>query len=116
MTYLYNDGDLYYFMDPETFEQFPYEKSLVEDALPYILENTNVIVKLFKDKVFSIAPQLFVHLKVVDCETGVQGDTTKMAFKPAKLETGLVVQVPLFINIGESVKIDTRTGEYVERS
>ena len=116
MTYLYNDGDLYYFMDPETFEQFPYEKSLVEDALPYILENTNVIVKLFKDKVFSIAPQLFVHLKVVDCEPGVQGDTTKMAFKPAKLETGLVVQVPLFINIGESIKIDTRTGEYVERS
>ncbi|MBR7091494.1 MAG: elongation factor P [Clostridia bacterium] len=116
MTYLYNDGDIYYFMDPETYEQFPYDKALVEDALPYILENTNVIVKFFKEKVFSVSPQLFVILEVTECEPGIQGDTTKATFKPAKLETGLSIQIPLFVNIGDKIKVDTRTGEYVERA
>ena len=75
MTYLYNDGDIYYFMDPETYEQFPYNKSMVEDALPYILENTNVIVKFFKGEVFSVSPQLFVILQVTATEPGLQGRT-----------------------------------------
>ena len=116
MTYLYNDGDIYYFMDPETYEQFPYNKSLVEEALPYILENTNVIVKFFKGQVFSVAPQLFVVLTVTNTEPGLQGDTTKASFKPATMETGLQIQVPLFVNNGDKIKIDTRTGEYVERA
>lgn len=116
MTYLYNDGDIYYFMDPETYEQFPYNKSMVEDALPYILENTNVIVKFFKGEVFSVSPQLFVILQVTATEPGLQGDTTKATFKPATLETGLQIQVPLFVNNGDKIKVDTRTGEYVERA
>ena len=116
MTYLYNDGDIYYFMDPETYEQFPYNKNLVEDALPYMLENTNVVVKFFKGEVFSVSPQLFVFLTVTKTEPGLQGDTTKATFKPATLETGLQIQVPLFINEGEKIKVDTRTGEYVERA
>ena len=116
MTYLYNDGDIYYFMDPETYEQFPYDKRLVEDALPYILENTNVIVKFFRGEVFSVSPQLFVVLEVTATEPGLQGDTTKATFKPATLETGLQIQVPLFVNNGDKIKVDTRTGEYVERA
>lgn len=116
MTYLYNDGDIYYFMDPVTYEQYPYNKSLVEDALPYILENTNVIVKFFKGEVFSVSPQLFVVLEVTATEPGLQGDTTKATFKPATLETGLQIQVPLFVNNGDKIKVDTRTGEYVERA
>ncbi len=116
MTYLYNDGDIYYFMDPQTYEQFPYNKDLVQDALPYMVENTNVIVKFFKGEVFSVSPQLFVFLTVTKTEPGLQGDTTKATFKPATLETGLEIQVPLFINEGEKIKVDTRTGEYVERA
>jgi len=116
MTYLYNDGDLYYFMDPETYEQTPYNKSLVEECLPYVLENTNVIVRFFKDQVFSVVPQLFVVLEVKDTEPAIQGDTTKASFKPATMETGLTVQVPLFIGNGDKIKVDTRTGEYVERA
>ncbi len=116
MTYLYNDGDIYYFMDPQTYEQFPYGKQLVQDALPYMVENTNVIVKFFKGEVFSVSPQLFVFLTVTKTEPGLQGDTTKATFKPATLETGLEIQIPLFINEGERIKVDTRTGEYVERA
>lgn len=116
MTYLYNDGDLYYFMDPETYEQTPYNKSLVAECLPYMLENTNAIVRFFKDQVFSVVPQLFVVLEVKDTEPAIQGDTTKTSFKPAIMETGLSVQVPLFIGIGDKIKVDTRTGEYVERA
>ena len=116
MEYLYSDGELYYFMDPETYEQFPYNKSLVEEALPYMLENTNVVVKFFKGEVFSVSPQLFVVLEVKNTEPGLQGDTTKASFKPATMETGLELQVPLFVNNGDKIKIDTRTGEYVERA
>ncbi len=116
MTYLYNDGNLYYFMDPESFEQFPFDKEMVEDALPYLLEGTNATVKFYKDKVFNVSAPLFVILEVTECEPGLQGDTTKASFKPAKVETGLAVSVPLFINTGDKIKIDTRTGEYVERA
>lgn len=116
MTYLYNDGNLYYFMDPETFDQIPYEKSFVEEILPYVLENTNVFVRFVGEKAFSVNPPFFVTLEVSECEPGIQGDSTKASFKPSRVETGLVVQVPLFINQGEKIKIDTRTGEYVERA
>ena len=116
MTYLYNDGDLYYFMDPETYEQTPYNKSLVQECLPYVLENTNVIVRFFKGQVFSVVPPIFVVLEVVSTEPAIQGDTTKAANKPATLETGLEIQVPLFVGNGTKIKVDTRTGEYVERA
>jgi len=116
MTYLYNDGDVYFLMDPVTFEQYPYDKELMKDCLPYILENTNVTVKFFKEKPLSVVPPLFVVLEVKDCEPGIQGDTTKITFKPALMETGLNVQIPLFINKGSKIKIDTRTGTYVEKA
>ena len=81
-----------------------------------MLENTNVVVKFFKGEVFSVSPQLFVVLEVKNTEPGLQGDTTKASFKPATMETGLELQVPLFVNNGDKIKIDTRTGEYVERA
>ena len=116
MQYLYNDGDLYYIMDLETFEQYPFNKEMVADTMDYVVENENVVVKFFRDEPFSVAPPLFVNLTIAECEPGVQGDTTKMTFKPAKLETGLTIQVPLFINNGERIKVDTRDGTYVERA
>ncbi len=116
MTYLYNDGDLYYFMDTETYEQTPYNKSMVKDCLPYVLENTNVIVRSFKGQVYSVVPPVFVVLQVVNTEPAIQGDTAKATYKPATMETGLVVQVPLFVGNDDKIKIDTRTGEYVERA
>lgn len=116
MQYLYNDGDLYYFFDPETLDQIPYNKSLVEECLPYLLDGMTVSVRFFKDQVFSVAPPLFVVLEVTSTEPAIQGDTSKATYKPATLETGLTVQVPLFIGNGEKIKVDTRTGEYVERA
>ncbi len=116
MQYLYNDGDLYYFFDPETYDQIPYNKDLVEECLPYLLDGMTVTAKFFKDQIFSVAPPLFVTLEVTETEPAIQGDTSKASYKPAKLETGLTVQVPLFIGNGEKIKIDTRTGEYVERA
>ena len=116
MQYLYNDGDLYYFFDPETYDQIPYNKELVEECLPYLLDGMTVTAKFFKDKIFSVAPPLFVVLEVKETEPAIQGDTSKATYKPATMETGLVVQVPLFIGNGEKIKIDTRTGEYVERA
>ncbi|MBO4570088.1 MAG: elongation factor P [Clostridia bacterium] len=115
MTYLYNDGDLYYFMDNETYEQVPLNKSQVEDALLYITENMMATVKFYKGEAFSVEPPNFVELTIVECEPGIQGDTSKAGNKPAKLETGLTLQVPLFVNNGERIRIDTRTGTYMSR-
>ena len=106
MTYLYNDGDIYYFMDAETYEQIPLNKDSVEDALNFVKENTNP---------FSVYPPTFVELEVIDCEPGIQGDTSKSTTKPAKVETGYVLGVPLFVNIGDIIRIDTRDGSYMER-
>ena len=112
MQYLYADGDLYYFMDNETYEQMPLNKEQLGDSLKYLKENMNVKVLSYKGKVFSIEPPMFIELEVTYTEPGFAGNTTG---KPAKLENGLEITVPMFINIGDVIKIDTRTGEYLER-
>ena len=115
MQYLYNDGDLYYFMDLETYEQLPLNHSQVEDAIPFVKENTNVTVRFFKGNAFSVEAPNFVTLEVTDTEPGFKGDTASNTYKPATVETGYTLQVPLFINTGDLIRIDTRTGEYMER-
>ena len=116
MQYLYNDGDLYYFMDPETFEQMPLNLSQVEDAIKFVKENTNVSIRFFKGAAFSVEAPNFVDLEITDTEPGFKGDTASTTYKPATVETGFQVMVPLFINIGDVIKIDTRTGEYLSRA
>jgi len=115
MQYLYNDGDLYYFMDNENYEQMPLNKEQLGDSLKYIKENMSVKVLSFKGKVFSVEPPMFVELEVTYTEPGFAGNTTTTSGKPATLENGSEILVPLFINIGDVIKIDTRTGEYMER-
>ena len=115
MQYLYNDGELYYFMDNETYEQLPLNYSQVEDAINYIIENDNVTVRFYKGNPFSVQAANFVVLTITECEPGVRGDTATGANKPATLETGLKVTVPLFVNEGDKIRVDTRTGEYMER-
>ncbi len=115
MMYLYNDGGLYYFMDNETYEQVPLNKDQVEDALNFITENMNCTIQFYKGEAFSVEPPMFVELNIVECEPGIQGDTSKASYKPATLETGYVIQVPLFVNNGDKIRIDTRTGTYMTR-
>ena len=115
MQYLYNDGDLYYFMDNETYEQMPLNAEQLGDSLKYIKENMNVKILSFKEKVFAVEPPMFVELEVTYTEPGFAGNTTTTSGKPATLENGLKISVPMFINIGDVIKIDTRTGEYMER-
>lgn len=116
MQYLYSDGELYYFMDQETFEQVPIGYDQVEDALKYIRENDEATIKFFKDTPFLVEAPNFVNLKVIDTEPGVKGDTATNVTKAATVETGAVVQVPIFIEAGETIQIDTRTGDYLNRS
>lgn len=115
MQYLYSDGELYYFMDTETYDQLPLNLDKVEEALPYIKENMNVTIKFFKGEAFSVDPPNFVELQITETEPGFKGDTATAGNKPAILETGAKVMVPLFINTGDMIRIDTRTGEYMER-
>ena len=115
MQYLYNDGTLYYFMDPNTYDQVPLDASSVEDAIMYIRENDNATIKFYKGNAFSVLPANFVELTVTQTEPGVKGDTATGATKPATVETGATVQVPLFVNEGDVIKIDTRTDEYLSR-
>ena len=115
MQYLYSDGDLYYFMDNETYEQLPLNAEQLGDSLKYIKENMNVKILSFKEKVFAVEPPMFVELEVTYTEPGFAGNTTTTSGKPATLENGLEISVPMFINIGDVIKIDTRTGEYMER-
>ncbi len=115
MQYLYSDGELYYFMDTETYEQIPLNHSQVEDAINFIVENENVKVRFFKGAPFSVEAPNFVELTIAHTEPGVRGDTVTGQTKPATLETGFQVNVPLFVNEGDRVRIDTRTGEYMER-
>jgi elongation factor P len=115
LQYLYNDGSLYYFMDTESFEQSEINASDIGDALRFVKENEMVKVLSHNGKVFGIEPPVFVELAVTDTEPGFKGDTATGATKPATLETGAVVKVPLFINVGEVLKIDTRTGDYLGR-
>ncbi len=116
MQYVYNDGDLYYFMDVETYEQLPMLHDQVEDAIPFVKEGTNVTMRFFKGKAFSVEAPNFVVLEVTDTEPGFAGDTASNTYKPATLETGFTLQVPLFINTGDKIQIDTRTGEYLKRA
>ena len=115
MQYLYNDGTLYYFMDTESYEQIPLEKSMVEDALNFIKENDMVNINFFQGKAFRVSPENFVELEVTATEPGVKGDTSSGGSKPATVETGFTLNVPLFVNNGDKIRIDTRTGEYMSR-
>ena len=116
MVYLYNDSGLYYFMDNETYEQVPLNHDQVEDALSFITENMNCTIQFYKGEAFSVEPPTFVELNIVECEPGIHGDTSKASYKPATLETGFVIQVPLFVNNGDRIRIDTRTGTYMSRA
>ena len=116
MQYLYNDGELYYFMDMESFEQIPLEASKLSDNFKFVKEEMICQIKSYKGNVFSVEPPMFVELLIVDAEPGVKGDTATGTTKNATVETGAVVRVPLFIEQGETIKIDTRTGEYLERA
>ncbi|MCQ2555621.1 MAG: elongation factor P [Clostridia bacterium] len=116
MQYLYADGDLYYFMDGETYEQIPIGKDMVEDAIKWIRENDEVTIKFFQGNPFIVEPENFVDLVITETEPGVKGNTATNVTKAATVETGAVVQVPIFIEAGEKIQIDTRTGEYLGRA
>lgn len=115
MVYSYADGELYYFMDNETYEQIPVGKDVVMNSLKFVKENEVCKLCSYKGKVFSVEPPLFVELEIIDTEPGFKGDTATGATKPATVETGAVIKVPLFVDQGEIVKIDTRTEEYLSR-
>lgn len=116
MQYLYSDGELYHFMDQETYDQVPLMADQVEDAILYLRENDLATIKFYKDNAFLVEPPNFVNLKVVEAEPGVKGDTATNVTKAATVETGAVIQVPVFIEVGETIQIDTRTGEYLGRA
>lgn len=115
MQYLYNDGDFYNFMNVETFDQVAMTQDQVGDALKFVKENEMVKMLSHQGQVFSIEPPLFVELEITDTEPGFKGDTAQGATKPAVVETGATVYVPLFVNQGDKIQIDTRTGEYMKR-
>jgi elongation factor P len=115
MQYLYADGDLYYFMDVETYEQVGLNQEQIGDALKFVKENEMCKIWSYKGSVFSVEPPMFVELEVTDTEPGFAGNTATGANKPATVETGATVNVPLFVNQGDKIKIDTRTGEYLSR-
>ena len=116
MEYLYNDGDLYYFMDSETYEQLPISPNVLGDNFRFVKVNMVCKVLSYKGNVFGIEPPNFVELQVTETEPGVKGDTATNVTKPATLETGAEIKVPIFINEGEMIRVDTRTGEYMERA
>lgn len=116
MQYSYNDGDLYYFMDNETFDMIPLSSAQVEDAIKFLRENDNAVIKFYKGNAFMVEAPNFVDLKVIQTEPGVKGNTATNVTKPATVETGAVIQVPIFIEEGEIIQIDTRSGEYLGRS
>ena len=115
MQYLYNDGDLYNFMNTENYDQIALNKDDIGDSLKFIKENEMVKVCSYNGNVFAVEPPLFVELEITDTEPGFKGDTATGATKPATVETGAVVYVPLFVEQGDKIKIDTRTGEYLSR-
>lgn len=115
MEYLYSDGELYYFMDIETYEQIPLNFEQVEDAIDFIKENDQVKMRFYKGSAFSVEAPNFVELKVTETEPGFKGDTATGTTKPAVVETGYHIAVPLFVNEGDIIRIDTRTGEYMSR-
>ncbi|MDD3692633.1 MAG: elongation factor P [Oscillospiraceae bacterium] len=116
MEYSYNDGDLYYFMDLESYELMPLNKDVLSDNFKYVKENMVCKVISYKGVVFGVEPPNFVELKVTKTEPGFKGDTATNVTKPATLETGAEIRIPLFIDEGETIRVDTRTGEYMERA
>ena len=116
MEYSYNDGDLYYFMDPETYELVPVNASDLSDNFKFVKENMTCKILSYKGKVFGVEPPTFVTLQVTKTDPGFKGDTATNATKPATLETGAEIKVPLFIDEGEMINVDTRTGEYMSRA
>ncbi|MBR4109629.1 MAG: elongation factor P [Oscillospiraceae bacterium] len=116
MEYSYNDGELYYFMDPETYELEPIDGASLDDSFKFVKENDVCTIMSYKGKVFGVEPPRFVDLVVTATEPGFAGNTATNTLKPATLETGAEVKVPLFINEGESIQVDTTTGEYLGRS
>ena len=116
MEYLYQDGDLYYFMDNETYEQLPIGKAVLGNNFKFVKENMVCKVLSYKGNVFGVEPPTFVVLQVTQTEPGVKGDTATNVTKPATLETGAEIKVPIFVNEGDSIQIDTRTGEYMSRA
>ena len=115
MQYLYNDGDLFHFMDVETYDQIALSNDQVGDTLKFVKENEMVKILSHNNEVFAMEPPLFVELEITETEPGFKGDTSTGATKPATVETGALVYVPLFVEIGDVIKIDTRTGEYLSR-
>lgn len=116
MQYLYNDGDLYYFMDKENFEQMPLSTSQLGDAVNYLKEGMSLEVSSYKGEVIGVELPITIELEVADTEPGFKGNTATAGTKPARLETGITVQVPLFVNKGDIIKVDTRNGNYLERA
>lgn len=116
MQYSYNDGDLYYFMDMESYDMIPVSKSLLPDNFKFVKEEMMCKIVSYKGNVFAVEPPTFVELEVTATDPGFAGNTATNTLKPATLETGAVIKVPLFINVGEKLKIDTRTGEYLSRA
>ena len=116
MQYLYNDGELYYFMDPETYDQIPIGHDEVEEAMKYLRENDEATIKFYKGSPFLVEAPNFVDLVVIETEPGVKGNTATNVTKAATVETGAIIQVPIFIESGEKIQIDTRTGEYLGRA
>ena len=116
MQYLYTDGDLYYFMDMESYEQLPIGQDKLDDNFRFVKEEMMCKIVSYKGDIFAVEPPMFVELEVTDTEPGFKGDTAQGATKPATLETGATIKVPLFIEIGNVLRIDTRTGEYLERA
>ena len=115
MQYLYSDGDLFHFMNMESYEQIALNDEVIGDALKFVKENETVKVCSYNGNVFTVEPPLFVELEVTDTEPGFKGDTAQGATKPATVETGAIVYVPLFVETGDKLKIDTRTGDYLAR-
>jgi elongation factor P len=115
MQYLYNDGDLYYFMDEETYEQMPLSTSQLSDTLNYLKEGMSLQVSSYKGELVGVELPITVELQVTETEPGFKGDTATAGTKPAKVETGITIQVPLFVNQGDIIKVDTRTSTYLER-
>ncbi|MBO4680576.1 MAG: elongation factor P [Clostridiales bacterium] len=116
MQYIYADGDLYYFMDVDTYEQTPIHSDKIGDGTKFLKEEMICKVVSYKGDIFQVELPITVELEITECEPGVRGDTTNNANKYATLETGAVVKVPLFVNQGEKIRVDTRTGEYLERA
>ncbi|MBA7586584.1 Elongation factor P [subsurface metagenome] len=116
MQYLYNDGDAYYFMDEKTFEQMPISSDQLGDALDYLKENASVEVTSYQGKLIGVEMPITVELKVAETGPAFKGDTATGGNKQAKMETGITIQVPLFINNGDIIKVDTRNGQYLERA